>query len=87
MTCGSSKVERVVDGRTLSQPMMLVLNHLTFLYVSVNFLIASDCFRLTKIKNQCESTLLSFLTYIRKRGALKVPNAPPSFLAIKNSTL
>jgi len=52
VTCGSSKVVRVVDGRTLSQPMMLVLNHSKFLYVSVNFLITSDYCLLTKIKKK-----------------------------------
>ena len=84
VTCGSSEVVRVVDGRTLSQPILLVLNHCKFLYVSVNFLITSDYYcLLTRIKNQCESTLLSLLTDIRMRSALKVPKASSSFLALR----
>ena len=44
------QVVRVVDRRTLSQPMLLVLNHCKFLYVSVYLLITSDYRLLTKIK-------------------------------------
>jgi hypothetical protein len=78
----------VVDGRTLSQTMMMVLNRCKFLCVSVNFLITSDYCLLTKIKtSDVKVTLLSLQTGIGKRSALKVPKASPSFFAIKNSTL
>lgn len=71
VTCGSSKVERVVDGWTLSQPMILVLNHCKFVYVSVDFLITSDYCLLTKIKKkQRESNLYTPFLQISESAVL-----------------